>query len=53
MEESHTNEQSPKIVSEMELRAKRSKISCVRARRREREQPDIFARGRRRSGLKG
>jgi hypothetical protein len=32
MEESHTKKQSPKTVSEMELRTKRSKISGVEAR---------------------
>ena len=35
--ESHTKQQSPEIVSEMELRAKRSKSAGLRARTRERE----------------
>ena len=37
MEESHTRQQIPETVSEMELRAKRSKTAGLRARTRERE----------------
>ena len=37
IEESHTKQQSPKTVSETELRAKRSKSTGLRARTRERE----------------
>ena len=42
MEEFHTKEQSLKTVSEMELQAKRSKISGLGARTRERELPGNF-----------
>ena len=40
--ESHTKQQSPEIVSEMELQAKRSKSAGLRARTRERESKGDF-----------
>ena len=53
MEESHTKQQSPETVSKMELRAKRSKSTGLRAITRERERERereratvIFSRGR-------
>ena len=42
MVESHTKQQSPETVSEMELRAKRSKSAGLRARTRERESNGDF-----------
>ena len=45
MMESHTKQQSPEIVSETELRAKRSKSGGLRARTREREQWRFFSGG--------
>ena len=42
MEESHTKWQSPKTVSAMELRAKRSKSAGLRARTQERESSGEF-----------
>jgi hypothetical protein len=52
MEESHTKDQSPKAVSKMELRAKRSKISGSKNKR-ERATRNFFSGGRRCGGLKG
>ena len=45
MVESHTKQQSPETVPEMELRAKRLKSTGLRARTREREQWRIFSGG--------
>ena len=45
MMESHTKQQSPEIVSEMELRAKRSKSAGLREKTQEREQWRIFSGG--------
>ena len=42
MVESHTKQQPPEIVSEMELRAKRSKSASLRAITRDRELWGIF-----------